>query len=66
MVLLYIIHNKFWSTLAKIAKYAKIRHFFNKYALFFWGTPFLPKKTPGGRAGGLAKWVGAIQSPSVA
>ena len=41
--ILQILSLKFRSTLANIAK---ILHFFNKYALFVLGTPFLPKKNP--------------------
>ena len=50
MVLLYIIHSllsfKFRSTLAKIAKIYMNISFLNKYALFLFGTLFLPKKNP--------------------
>ena len=54
-----MIHNNFRSTLAKIAKiYSKTSFYFNKCALFFWGRLFSRKKTPGGHAGGLAKWGG--------
>ena len=68
MVLLHIIHSllslKFRSTLANIAKIYINTSFFIKY-VFFWDAVFA-EKNPGGRAEGLAKWVGAIQSPSVA
>ena len=43
-----------------------MNHFFNKYALFSLGTPFLPEKNPRRARHRLAKWAGAIQSPSLA
>ena len=50
MGLLYIIHSllslKFRSTLAKIANIYIHNSFFNRYALYLFGTLFLPKKNP--------------------
>ena len=57
MVMLYIIHNKFKSTLAKIVKIYKNASFFNKYASFVGDAFFAGKKTPGGHAAGLAPGV---------
>ena len=47
-------------------KNIQIHQFCNKYALFLLGTPFLSNKNPRRARRRLAKWVGAIQSPSVA
>ena len=46
MVLLYIIQNKFRSTLAKIAHIYTTTQLFQYIRILFWGTPFLPKKNP--------------------
>ena len=56
-----MINNKVF--LRKTRKYTNFvinTHYLIFRRLFCW------EKTPGGRAEGLAKWVGAIQSPSVA
>ena len=76
MFLLYIVHplcgyNVFiiqiWVNIGQNSKHITNKHgFLHKYALFCWGPCFLLGKKPLRAPAGLAKGVGAIQSPSVA
>ena len=56
-----------WVNISNNSKHiSKKQCFLNKHALFIWGPCFLLGKKPLRAPAGLAKGVGAIQSPSVA